>query len=208
MNIPDAYEDERFDSTMDNRTGYRTRQVLGAPIRNPVTGEAIGALQVNNRMDSDTDPFTNEQQVVLELAAEELSEMMHNRADFVVDEEEEDFKQSKTLFGREQPQAHFVVYLGSNFQIELYAMSLGNWGEQFKRDWADLNSIEVCASLYLALSQLCEPEIVKLESSQTYVPLTEMKLRRRMQFNISVRDLPRAARVLFKLRGGRKTGAL
>lgn len=38
MNIPDAYKDDRFDSTMDRRTGYRTRQVLGVPVRHPLTG--------------------------------------------------------------------------------------------------------------------------------------------------------------------------
>ena len=42
MNIPDAYQDDRFDCTMDRRTGYRTRQVLGVPVRHPLTGEGTG----------------------------------------------------------------------------------------------------------------------------------------------------------------------
>lgn len=203
LNIPDAYEDERFDSTMDKRTGYRTRQVLGAPIRNPVTGTSIGALQVNNRADSETEAFTAEHQTVLELAAEEMSELMHNRADFVVDDMQ-DVDEAKE---GEQMKPVLSSTLASNFQIELYSMSFGNWGEQFKREWAELHSIEVCCSLYLALSQLCEPEIVTLDTAQTYSPLDEMKLRRRMQFNLAVRDLPRAARVLFKLRGRKKNGS-
>jgi CRP-like cAMP-binding protein len=41
MNIPDAYLDPRFDATMDRRTGYRTRQVLGVPLRHPVTGRHL-----------------------------------------------------------------------------------------------------------------------------------------------------------------------
>ena len=69
LNIPDAYEDERFDSTMDKRTGYRTRQVHKGSHQNPVTGTSIGALQVNNRADSETEAFTAENQTVLELAA-------------------------------------------------------------------------------------------------------------------------------------------
>lgn len=42
INIADAYQDARFDSTMDRRTGYRTRQVLGVPLHHPVSNEAIG----------------------------------------------------------------------------------------------------------------------------------------------------------------------
>ena len=48
INISDAYQDSRFDSTMDRRTGYKTRQVLGVPLRHPVSGEAMGVLQVSN----------------------------------------------------------------------------------------------------------------------------------------------------------------
>ena len=42
----------------------------------------IGMLQVNNRNDTETEPFTRDQQAVLELAAEELSHDLHSRADF------------------------------------------------------------------------------------------------------------------------------
>ena len=52
LNVPDAYQDERFDATMDRRTGYRTRQVLGVPLRHSLTGETIGLLQVNYRLDN------------------------------------------------------------------------------------------------------------------------------------------------------------
>ena len=52
LNVPDAYQDERFDATMDRRTGYRTRQVLGVPLRHSLTGETIGLLQVNYCLDN------------------------------------------------------------------------------------------------------------------------------------------------------------
>jgi CRP-like cAMP-binding protein len=39
INVHDAYQDgSRFDNTMDRRTGYRTRQVLGVPVGHPLTG--------------------------------------------------------------------------------------------------------------------------------------------------------------------------
>lgn len=84
INIPDAYKDNRFDATMDRRTGYRTRQILGVPLRHPLTGEAIGLLQVNNRLDGGLEGFTMEQQRILELATEQLSELLHGRADVFI----------------------------------------------------------------------------------------------------------------------------
>ena len=84
LNIADAYQDERFDATMDRRTGYRTRQVLGVPLRHSLTGETIGLLQVNNRLDGSLEPFTLDQQRVLEIAAEQLSELLFGRADIVI----------------------------------------------------------------------------------------------------------------------------
>lgn len=47
LNIADAYQDSRFDATMDRRTGYRSRQVMCVPLRHPGTSECFGVLQVN-----------------------------------------------------------------------------------------------------------------------------------------------------------------
>jgi hypothetical protein len=33
--------------------------VLGVPVRHPLTGEAIGTLQVNNRIDGSMEGFSN-----------------------------------------------------------------------------------------------------------------------------------------------------
>ena len=45
-NIHDAYTDERFDSTADEATGFRTTNVLCGPI-NDQRGEVVGVLQVD-----------------------------------------------------------------------------------------------------------------------------------------------------------------
>lgn len=47
-NIPDAYDDPRFDKSVDRRTGYRTRSILCAPISNKAGGR-IGITQVLNK---------------------------------------------------------------------------------------------------------------------------------------------------------------
>ncbi len=57
-NIPDAYEDKRFNRDFDIKTGYRTKSILCMGIRNQ-NGKIIGTIQVLNKKDdtafSDTD---------------------------------------------------------------------------------------------------------------------------------------------------------
>lgn len=47
--IDDAYNDERFNKEVDNKTGYRTKSILVIPIRNN-DGEIMGAFQAINKM--------------------------------------------------------------------------------------------------------------------------------------------------------------
>ena len=46
--VKDAYEDARFTRVWDDLTGYRTRSILAAPMRNHV-GRTIGVVQVLNK---------------------------------------------------------------------------------------------------------------------------------------------------------------
>ncbi len=50
LNIPDAYEDPRFNQEFDRRTGYRTRSILCMPMRD-AEGKTVGVLQVLNKRD-------------------------------------------------------------------------------------------------------------------------------------------------------------
>ncbi|MBI2191104.1 MAG: SpoIIE family protein phosphatase [Planctomycetes bacterium] len=56
-NIPDAYEDSRFNPTWDRKTGYRTRSVLCLPITS-TDGKLIAVVQVLNKK---TGPVFDEQ---------------------------------------------------------------------------------------------------------------------------------------------------
>ncbi|MBE9063017.1 adenylate/guanylate cyclase domain-containing protein [cf. Phormidesmis sp. LEGE 11477] len=49
LNIPDAYKDERFDVSSDQKTGYRTRNILCMPVFNS-SGKLIGVSQLINRI--------------------------------------------------------------------------------------------------------------------------------------------------------------
>ncbi|MFH1724509.1 MAG: GAF domain-containing protein [Elusimicrobiota bacterium] len=48
INIPEAYEDSRFNPAVDNKTGYRTRTILCMPVINK-EGEKLGVIQALNR---------------------------------------------------------------------------------------------------------------------------------------------------------------
>ncbi len=50
INIQDAYADPRFDKSKDERTGYRTRCILCAPIKDQ-SGEVIGVIETINKKD-------------------------------------------------------------------------------------------------------------------------------------------------------------
>ncbi|MCB1192566.1 MAG: GAF domain-containing protein [Leptospiraceae bacterium] len=49
-NIPDAYEDDRFNKSFDLKTGYRTKSILCMAMKNQHS-EILGAIQVLNKLD-------------------------------------------------------------------------------------------------------------------------------------------------------------
>jgi len=56
IRVDDAYKDPRFDSSVDHSSGYKTRNLLCQPLRNPA-GRLIGAFEVINK---NSGPFTEE----------------------------------------------------------------------------------------------------------------------------------------------------
>ncbi|XP_048589168.1 dual 3',5'-cyclic-AMP and -GMP phosphodiesterase 11 isoform X2 [Nematostella vectensis] len=54
VNIPNAYEDARFNKEIDKKTGYTTRSILCMPIKDH-DGEVIGVAQVINKTGKSTD---------------------------------------------------------------------------------------------------------------------------------------------------------
>ena len=65
INITDAYRDHRFDRTVDEKTGYVTKTILCAPIRN-AQGEIVGVAEVLNKR---ADIFTREDEEFLSALA-------------------------------------------------------------------------------------------------------------------------------------------
>ncbi|KAM3850997.1 dual 3',5'-cyclic-AMP and -GMP phosphodiesterase 11A [Vipera latastei] len=65
VNVPDAYQDHRFNDKIDKLTGYKTKSLLCMPIRNS-DGEIIGVAQVINKTPGGI-PFTDDDEKVMEM---------------------------------------------------------------------------------------------------------------------------------------------
>ncbi len=74
VNIPDAYNDARFNADVDKRSGYRTRSILCMPMRNNL-GSTIGVIQVLNKRGG---PFTREDETLLAAMASQAAVSIEN----------------------------------------------------------------------------------------------------------------------------------
>ena len=72
--IPDAYADSRFNQEVDRKTGYRTRNILCAPIRT-TSKEIIGVMQLLNHIDG---TFTSDDLVLLEAVNSQAASALAN----------------------------------------------------------------------------------------------------------------------------------
>src|SRR5882762_4130564 len=68
INVSDAYNDSRFNSTIDTQTGYRTRNLLAVPLQNLIDGEVVGAFEVLNKRHGAFD--AEDEEILKSLAAQ------------------------------------------------------------------------------------------------------------------------------------------
>src|SRR5204863_7040173 len=71
VNIPDAYQDPRFNQGIDAKTGYHTRSIMCAPLKDE-TGKIIGVLQVLNKK---TGLFTTHDEKLIAAFATQVSKV-------------------------------------------------------------------------------------------------------------------------------------
>src|SRR6266404_3645798 len=100
--VQDAYADPRFDRTIDEETGYVTKNVLCAPIRT-VKGEVIGVLQMLNRKNGE---FTAEDLRLLEAMTRQTAITLRNHQ-FV-----ESMKVSRVAMGDKVGEIRMPNHLG------------------------------------------------------------------------------------------------
>jgi HD-GYP domain-containing protein (c-di-GMP phosphodiesterase class II) len=74
VNIPDAYKDFRFDKSVDEQTGYKTRCMLCIPLK-ALSGEIFGVIEVMNKR---KDVFTAADMDLLKSLSTYLSMFLEN----------------------------------------------------------------------------------------------------------------------------------
>jgi len=75
INIPDAYEDDRFNDSFDKKSGYRTKQILACPIIDEQeSNEVIGVLQCINK--DDDMPFDAVDEALMSCIAHQIAVSM------------------------------------------------------------------------------------------------------------------------------------
>lgn len=67
--IEDAYNDERFNHEIDDRTGFKTRNILCAPLKS-LSGDKIGVSQILNKVDGE---FTSRDLELLEAMTDQAA---------------------------------------------------------------------------------------------------------------------------------------
>ncbi len=75
INIPDAYADERFNKSVDDQTGYRTRCMLTIPLVD-FEDELVGVAQVLNKTGGDGATFDESDEAVAEILARHAAEAL------------------------------------------------------------------------------------------------------------------------------------
>ena len=74
LRLRDAYNDPRFDPSVDQRTGYHTKSVLTVPVSR-VDGTVIGAIQVINRL---AGRFSADDEELLATFSNQVAEILEN----------------------------------------------------------------------------------------------------------------------------------
>jgi CRP-like cAMP-binding protein len=210
VNVPDACLDARFDQSRDKKSNYVTKQLLAVPVKHPILDEAIGVLQVNNRQDNDGDPYSAEQQKLMEVAAEHLSELLHGRVDEFINAgiAKSEERQKKRSFGHSGSGEVILpsCEIHNDFSMHVTSLELNAAHRKLLRK-ERMVELEISVSIHFALQTLSGPKKcfvdVPEDANVKSLHVLPISLNFQQQFLIKVRDLPRATRVLFRV-GARK----
>lgn len=124
LNIPDAYNDDRFNPDIDKKTGYKTKTILCMPIKNN-NQEIIGAFQVLNKLDG---VFTKGDEDLLIAIGGSASIALENAQLF--EQQKELYKEQKALFESfidtlaTSIDARDKITAGHSSRVKLYSMLL------------------------------------------------------------------------------------
>lgn len=127
LRVNEAYRDERFDRDYDRLTGYLTRSILAAPMKNHV-GRTLGVVQVLNKS---TGGFTEDDEEILSaLATQAAISIDHSRLFISQLEKNKQLVDTKEQLERRVRDLHLLFELESSMarassQNELLSSVLG-----------------------------------------------------------------------------------
>ncbi|UCF65637.1 MAG: GAF domain-containing sensor histidine kinase [bacterium] len=170
INIPDAYQDKRFDPTTDKKTGYHTRSILCIPVWEPGTAEKsrkiMGVIQVLNKQEG---PFTTEDEGILQAVASEVAIAISNAR--LYEQLEKKYNEIDLLYGLEQK-------LSGVYQLsELFQSILAATIRHLKCDETGLVFPEKGRLQYLRVNKKGRPLLKSLSAPgvSTFVEITARK---------------------------------
>ncbi len=102
INIPNAYEDSRFNPSFDEATGFKTRSVLSVPLIT-ASGNVVGVVQVLNK--SNGEPFSPDDEKLL-MALGTQAAIALQRAQYI-------------LIQLEQQKTHEALRLAAEIQMNM-----------------------------------------------------------------------------------------
>jgi HD-GYP domain-containing protein (c-di-GMP phosphodiesterase class II) len=137
LRITEAWEDPRFDRSVDQRTGFRTRSLLAVPLKT-VSGEAIGVVEAINKRDGE---FTEADQQVLEAVAGIVSVAIENA--MLLADQERQFQSMLDALAA-SIDARDPLTAGHSHQVADYAVAIG---AELGYEHADLDVLRVAATL-------------------------------------------------------------
>lgn len=73
INVPEAYEDPRFDRAVDLMTGFRTSNILAVPVWSADGSTVVGVIQVLNKRSG---AFERHDQILIERIAEAVGPVL------------------------------------------------------------------------------------------------------------------------------------
>lgn len=188
LNIPDAYADPRFNRNIDKKTGYRTRNILTAPMRNKL-GERIGVFQALNKFSG---PFTGDDEELLDTISVIAATQIENAQ--LYEEQKKTFESfietlASTIDARDPMTA------GHSKRIALYAdavaqvVKMSPQEREVLRTAAllhDYGKIAVREAILTKEGRLTEDEYNHIKSHSTYTK----NILEKINFSRQLRDVP------------------
>ena len=144
INIKDAYNDKRFNKSVDKKTGYRTKTILCMPIKN-FNQEIIGVFQVLNKFD---ETFTIDDEDLLIAIASSAGISLENAQLF--EEQRKLIEEQKLIFDSfietlaSSIDARDKITSGHSTRVKMYATLIA---KEFGMEKNDISILEIAAAL-------------------------------------------------------------